>query len=139
MASSLSHYYASAKGGLAHIDPKEMADLTEDFMITALTGAGLGLASASLGGLDKKIAGFPVPLDGLASIALGFASLSTRSPGLKIASIAAGGSAATRTFEAIFKKGIGVHGEFEDLGGGYGGMGFGGGSHDRLVEAAKYL
>ena len=129
-------------------------------MIAAAAGAGIGLVSASIGGLDKKIAGLPVPVDGAIAVGLGMAGLSMGGESgkiLKIASIAAGGSAAVRTFEALLKSGLHVKGELEDLGGGYGGMGWGGlpfhGQHplvgpgvgfgqassDRLVESAKYL
>lgn len=157
--SSMTGYYGRMKSGFGNIDAKDMAQLGEDWLITAATGAGIGLMSAALGGLDKKVAGFPVPLDGLASIALGVAGLEMKGESgkiLKIASIAAGGSAAVRTFEAFFKAGLHVKGEFEDLGSGgmgisghlapYGrtplvgpGVGFGAGAGDRLVEAAKYL
>jgi len=127
------------------------------------------LVSAAVGGLDKNIMGFNVPVDGLISIALGAAGLMDhanhkRSSILKIASIAAGGSAAVRTFEKFFKSNMhgvfGIKGEFEDLGrhgiGQMGvsghrfhglpaynqrgpGMGYGASAQDRLVEAARYL
>jgi hypothetical protein len=73
---------------------------------------------------------------------------------MKIASIAAGGSAAVRTFERFFKAGFSAKGEFEDLGSGMMGIsgyrvhglpgqvyntGFGVGAQDRLVEASRYL
>jgi hypothetical protein len=158
---SLVEYYHHAKGGFANIDPKDMAQLGEDWMVTAATGAGVGLISAAFGGLDKKVAGFPVPLDGLISVGLGFTGLSMKGDvgrALTIASIAAGGSAAVRTFETFFKRGFKVKGEFEDLGGGLGwqlgmggvpfhgqqplvgaGVGFGQADQDRLVAAARYL
>ena len=149
------------KSGMGSIDPKDMAQLTEDWMITAAAGAGVGLLSAALGGLDKKIAGMNVPLDGLVSVGLGFAGLQMKGStgkALKIASIAAGGSAAVRTFEKFFKAGFRAKGDFEDLGtfgavGGHRfhgalpaydqsfgpGVGFGVGAQDSLVEAAKYI
>lgn len=158
---SMTSYYGRMKHGLGGIDSKEMVQLGEDYLVVAATGAGIGLMSAALGGLDKKILNFPVPMDGLLSIGLGIAGLEAKGETgkiLKLASIAAGGSAAVRTFEGFFKRALNVKGEFEDLGGGYGGMGFGGhlkpygqiplvgpgvgfgaGQQDRLVEAAKYL
>lgn len=158
---SLTEYYGRAKSGFGSINPRDMAQLTEDWLVTAAAGAGVGLVSAALGGLDKKVAGFPVPLDGLISIGLGFAGLQMSGDTgkiLKIASIAAGGSAAVRTFETFFKKGFKASGEFEDLGGGLGwqlgmggmpfhgqqplvgpGVGFGQADQDRLVAAARYL
>jgi hypothetical protein len=148
MASSLAEYYGRAKSGFGTINPRDMAQLGEDWMVTAATGAGVGLLSAALGGLDHEIAGFPVPIDGLASLALGYAGLSMGGETgemLKIASIAAGGSAAVRTFEGFFKKGFGtkVKGEFEELSFSQKnllpGFGFGQSAQDRLVEAAKYL
>ena len=160
---SMTEYYGRMKSGMGSIDPKDMAQLTEDWMITAAAGAGVGLLSAALGGLDKKIAGMNVPLDGLVSIGLGFAGLQMKGStgkALKIASIAAGGSAAVRTFEKFFKAGFKAKGDFEDLTSGaalgisghrfhgalpaydqaFGpGVGFGVGAQDSLVEAAKYL
>ena len=155
---SMTSYYGRMKSGIGNIDAKDMAQLGEDWLVTAATGAGIGLLSAALGGLDKKVFGLPVPVDGLVAIGLGVTGLQVRGEAgkmMKIASIAAGGSAAVRTFEAFFKTGLHVHGEFEDLGRGYGGfggqlpygqvplvgpgVGFGVGASDRLVEAAKYL
>jgi hypothetical protein len=134
---ALSEYYGRAKAGIAGINPAEAADLGEDWLIAGATGAALGALSAMGGGLDKKVAGFPVPLDGVASAALALGGLLTHSKELKVASIAAAGSASTRAFEKIFKKGVGAHGELDEgtLSLGYGAEG----SHDRLVEAAKYL
>lgn len=160
--SSLTHYYGRAKEGIAGINPRDMAQLGEDWLITAVAGAGVGVMSAALGGLDKQVAGFPVPLDGLVSVGLGVVGLQMggdTGKALKIASIAVGGSAAVRTFEKFFEKGFGsklfkAHGEFEDVGSfdstpgygalpGYGATGpvfaFGQGARDRLVEAARYL
>lgn len=159
MAFSLTHHYTRAKSGLMNIDPKEATQLAEDWLIAGGTGLALGLMSAAFGGLDKKVMGMNVPIDGLAALALGGVGLATRSRELQIASIAAGGSASTRTFEAFFKKGMGVHGDFDsqDIPFGFGhqpaqlagfgqqsqfapGFGFGFGSEkDRLVEAAKAL
>lgn len=145
--SSLGHYYGRAKQGLMGIDPKEATELAEDWMIAGAAGAGLGLISASIGGLDKSIAGMSVPVDGLVAAGLAVAGLTTNSKQLKTASIAAGGSAATRTFEKFFKRALNVHGEIEegtyDLGFGHRGV-FGGvfgqdSAHDQLVAAAKYL
>lgn len=148
--SSLSHYYAKAKGGLMDINPNEAVQLGEDLAIAGITGAALGLMAASTGGMDKTILGVKVPMDGVASIGLALAGLSIRSPELKVASIAAGGSAAARTFEGLFKK-MTAHGDFdaEDLPFGYGaddpeqleaGYGYGYGyGQDRLVEAAANL
>lgn len=153
------------KSGLGSIDPKDMAQLSEDWMIATITGAGIGLVSGAIGGLDKKIAGYNVPIDGLIALALGGFGLQAGGDGgkvLKIASIAAGGSAAVRTFEKFFKAGFKVKGEFEDLGStgfsnlsglsgsrfygelpGYqqsgSGVGFGVSEQDRLVEASRYL
>ena len=162
---SMTHYYSRMKSGIGSIDPKDMAQLGEDYMIVAATGLGVGLLSGAIGGLDKKIAGFNVPIDGLISIGLGLAGLQMKGAtgsALKIASIAAGGSASVRTFEKFFKGAFGVKGEFKDLdpnlmaisgyrmagqnmlGSGqtpfYGpGVGFGVRAQDRLVEAARYL
>lgn len=161
---SLTAYYGQLKHGIGHINPEEAAQLGEDWLITAATGAGIGLMSAALGGLDHKVFGISLPVDGLVAVGLGVAGLQVGGETgqmLKIASIAAGGSAAVRTFEAFFKSGLHVHGEFEDLGSGGAGMGFGGRGHhrmgyggvplvgpgvgfgaaaqDRLVEASKYL
>ena len=121
---AMTHYYGRMKGSIESINPKDMSQLTEDWLITAAAGAGIGLVSAAVGGLDKNIMGFNVPVDGLISIALGAAGLmdhanQKRSSILKIASIAAGGSAAVRTFEKFFKSNMhgvfGIKGEFEDL------------------------
>ncbi len=149
---SLAQYYGRAKFGFAGINPRAMTQLGEDWMVTAAAGAGIGLMSGALGGLDKNIAGFNVPLDGLVSLGLGVAGLEMGGEmghALKIASIAAGGSAAVRTFEKFFAKGFkGVKGEFEDFtsSSGYGslpeysgGFAFGQSHQDRLIEAAKYL
>ncbi|VVB55227.1 Uncharacterised protein [uncultured archaeon] len=157
---SMTEYYGRMKGGLSSIDPKDMAQLSEDWLVVAGTGAAIGLISGAIGGLDKKVAGFNVPIDGLLSIGLGVAGLQMKGDTgkiLKIASVAAGGSAAVRTFERFFKGAFHVKGELEDLGSGmmgisghrfhgqnqlpgYGyGVGFGVGAQDRLVEAAKYL
>lgn len=145
--SSLTHYYQRAKSGIAGINPKDMVDLGEDYLVVGATGAMLGLISASIGGLDKTIAGFKVPVDGATSIALGVASISMRSKELRTASIAAGGSAATRTFEGFFKKAMGAHGEFDSNvmqqlpGGAPPGYGYGWGaeSADPLLRAAQGL
>jgi hypothetical protein len=148
MAHSLSHYYQRAKGGIANINGKDLANLGEDYLITGVTGAVLGLISASIGSLDKTVAGMPVPVDGAISMGLGLASLSMRSPELRVASIAAGGSAAARTFEKFFKKAMGAHGEFD--GGAFpqlspgmqAGYGYGWGaeaSNDPLLRAAAGL
>jgi hypothetical protein len=152
----MTEYYGRMKSGLGSIDPKDMAQLSEDWMIATATGAAIGLMSGGLGGLDKKIAGINVPLDGLVAMGLGVFGLQaggSTGKTMKIASIAAGGSAAVRTFEKFFKAGFKVKGEFEDLGSSglnyqmYGrqpqefgpGVGFGVGEQDRLVEAARYL
>lgn len=157
---SISEYYGRMKAGAGSINPKDATQLGEDYMIVAATGLGVGLISGAIGGLDKKIAGFNVPVDGLIAFGLGYAGLQFKSQPLKIASIAAGGSAAVRTFERFFKSAFHVKGELEDIGSGmmgisgyrvhgqlgsgqtpyYGpGVGFGVGAQDRLVEASKYL
>ena len=153
---SLMEYYGRSKSGFGSMHPRDMTQLGEDWLITAAAGAGVGLVSASIGGLDKTIAGVSVPVDGLIAIGLGFAGLQMGGDTgkmLKIASIAAGGSAAVRTFEAFFKRGLKVKGEFEELGSGSGwqlgaggplpqfgpGVGFGNADQDRLVAAARYL
>lgn len=155
---SLTMYYGRMKHGFGTINPAEAAQLGEDWLIAAATGAGLGLMSAALGGLDQKVFGVSVPVDGLVSVGLGVVGLQMGGESgqlLKIASIAAGGSAAVRTFESFFKSGLRVKGDFEDLGSsgfgdhrqmGYGGVplvgpgvGFGAAAQDRLVEASKYL
>ncbi len=142
---SLSHYYSSAKHGLGAINPVEATELGEDMLIAGGTGAVLGLISAAKGGsLDMTIAGMSIPIDGLMSFGLGLAGLSLKSKELKTAAIAAGGSAATRTFSAFFKKGLAAHGDLDAANEAFGndGMQYGWGadaSHDRLVEAAKFL
>lgn len=152
---SLSEYYGNMKAGVGSIDPQDMAQLGEDWMVTAAAGAGIGLVSAALGGLDKKIAGVTVPVDGLIAVGLGVTGLQMSGQSgqfLKLASIAAGGSAAVRTFEKFFKAGFKVKGDFEDihpmqLPGRFGsesqvfgpGVGFGLSDQDALVEASKYL
>lgn len=146
--SSLSHYYAKAKGGLMNINPHEAVQHGEDMAIAGATGAVLGLMAASTGGMDKTILGVKVPMDGAASVVLALAGLSIRSPELKTASIAAAGSASARTFEGLFRK-MTAHGDFDadDIPFGYGaddpeqldaGYGYGYGQ-DRLVEAAANL
>jgi len=136
---SLAHYYGRAKAGIAGINPVEATDLMEDWMIAGATGAGLALMSVSSKGLDAKLGGITIPLDGLAAIGLGVAGLSLHSKELKVASIAAGGAASARVFAGFFKKGLGTHGELDEgtyaLGAGWGAEG----EHDRLVEAARYL
>jgi hypothetical protein len=147
------------KHGLGTINPDEAVQLGEDWLIAAATGAGIGLMSAALGGLDKKVLGVNLPMDGLVSVGLGLVGLQVGGESgqlLKIASIAAGGSAAVRTFESFFKSGLKVKGDFEELGStdmgfgghrmGYGGVplvgpgvGFGAAAQDQLVEASKYL
>ena len=159
MSTSLTAYYGRMKHGLGTINPDEAVQLGEDWMIAAATGAGIGLMSAALGGLDKKVFGVSLPVDGLVSVGLGLVGLQVGGESgqlLKIASIAAGGSAAVRTFESFFKSGLKVKGDFEDLGStgmgfgghrmGYGGVplvgpgvGFGAEAQDQLVEASKYL
>jgi len=162
---AMTDYYGRMKGAIGSINPHDATQLGEDWMITAAAGAGVGLLSAALGGLDRKIMGVNVPVDGLLSIALGGVGLMAHGtkyhkygPALKIASIAAGGSAAVRTFEKFFKTNIHFRGEFEDLQHGmmniggrhhhfHGlpayqqgpGMGYGANAQDRLVEAARYL
>jgi hypothetical protein len=157
---SLTEYYGKMKHGFGTINPEEAAQLGEDWLIAAATGAGIGLMSAAMGGLDHKVFGVSLPVDGLVAVGLGVVGLQMGGESgqlLKIASIAAGGSAAVRTFESFFKTGLHIKGEFEDLGGssmgfgghhrmGYGGVplvgpgvGFGAAAQDRLVEASKYL
>jgi hypothetical protein len=150
---SLTEYHQNMKNAIAGIDPADVAELGEDYMVVAAAGLGVGLISGAIGGLDHKIAGFNVPVDGLLSLALGGLGLHLRNDMIKTASIAIGGSASVRTFERFFKKAFGVKGEFEDLGmGQFGGqqapfqlpgmrpkMGFGASDQDALVEAAKFL
>lgn len=153
----LAAYYGRAKSSFGSINPHDMTQLGEDWLIVAGTGAGIGLLSGALGGLDKTVAGFQVPVDGLVSVGLGIAGLQVSGEAgkaMKIASIAAGGSAAVRTFEKFFGKAFAtkVKGDFEDFGQsssfgalpGYGGpygptVAFGQSYRDRLTEAAKYL
>lgn len=150
MSHGLSHYYSKAKGGLMGINPREATQLGEDWMIAGGTGLVLGLVSASIGGLDKQVAGMAVPVDGLAAAGLAIAGLAIGSPELKTASIAAGGSAATRTFEKFFKKSFAANGEGDFEGENeysYGAepaqlqdqYGYGYGHEDRLVAAAANL
>jgi hypothetical protein len=130
---------------MSTISGKELTEIGEDMVIAGATGAVLGLISASLGGLDKTVAGMPVPVDGALSVGLAFAGAGMRSQELRLASVAAGGSAATRTFEKFFKKAMGAHGEFDGQaeipqfpGAGYG-YGWGFESGDRLAAAAQAL
>lgn len=145
MAHSLSHYYSSAKGSLAGINPVEMTELGEDWLIAGAAGAAIGLMSAAKNGvLDVKLAGMTIPLDGLFAVGLGGAGLALHSKELRTASIAAGGAASARVFTGFFKKGLAAHGEIEEnpqLAAGYGAeYGWGADAdHDRLVQAAKYL
>lgn len=149
---SMTEYYGRMKSGVGSINPKDMAQLGEDYMIVAASGLAVGLISGAIGGLDKKIAGFNVPVDGLLSLGLGFMGLQMKGnsgQALKVASIAIGGSASVRTFERFFKGAFGVHGEFNELPGrqapkqlgtGFGrGFGFGMSQNDRLIDAARYL
>jgi hypothetical protein len=147
---SLTEYYGQTKAGIANIDPEDMAELGEDYLVVAATGAAVAMTGTLFGGLDKEVLGFPVPLDGVISVGLGVIGLSMRSDALKVASIAAGGSAAVRTFEGFFKRGFGVKGELEEVGRHYGGLpgyegpygptfAFGQSAQDRLVAAARYL
>lgn len=154
---SLTEYYGRAKGSFGTMNPADVAQLGEDWMIAGATGVGLGLVSVALGGLDKKIFGFSVPMDGVAAGVLGLIGLQMRGStgnALKLASVAAAGSAGVRTFEKFFKAGFKMSGEFEELSGmgisghfrGHGdypafgpAAGFGAGAQDALVEAAKYL
>ena len=159
---ALTHYYGRMKHSIAGINSYEATALGEDLMVATAAGAGIGLISATMGGLDRKIAGFEVPVDGLISIALGVGGLMTHhykyAHVMKIASIAAGGSAAVRTFEKFFRSNLhslGIKGEFEDLGSrgighrgypgqlpGYApgpGIAYGASPQDRLVDAARYL
>jgi hypothetical protein len=163
---SMTEYYSRMKGGIASIDPQDATQLGEDWLITCAAGMGTGLISGAIGGLDKKIAGITVPIDGLMSLGIGGLGLVMKGDSgkiLKLASIALGGSAAVRTWEKFFKGAFHVKGEFEDLGGGYSGLegggmsgrwhglpgyqqryvgpgvGFGVGEQDRLVEASRYL
>ncbi len=160
-ATSLTAYYGRMKHGFGSINAAEAAQLGEDWLIAAATGAGIGLMSAAMGGLDHKVFGMSMPVDGLVSVGLGLVGLQMGGESgqlLKIASIAAGGSAAVRTFESFFKSGLKVKGDFEELGSGGAGMGFGGhrmgyggvplvgpgvgfgaAAQDQLVEASKYL
>jgi len=152
---------------MMNINPREATDHAEKMLIAGGTGAVIGMISASTGGLDKKIAGLTVPVDGLLSFGLSLAGLGMHSPELLTASIAAAGSASARTFEGFFKKGLGAHGDFDGndipFGTEYPQLGFGDGGHghvpamagqfggqfsagfgfgserDRLVEAAKAL
>ena len=159
---AMTAYYHRMKSGIANINSHEATALGEDLMVATAAGAGIGLISATMGGLDRKIAGFEVPVDGLISIALGVGGLMTHhykyAHVMKIASIAAGGSAAVRTFEKFFRSNLhslGIKGEFEDLGSrgigyrgypgqlpGYApgpGIAYGASPQDRLVDAARYL
>lgn len=136
----LAHYYGKAKGGLLNINPKEAVELGEDWMIVAAAGGAMGFLSASVGGLDKSFAGMPVPLDGAASVGLGFLGLALRSPELRTASIALGGSASVRTFEKFFKKALSVNGEYDDEAAALGmGYDYGSDDEDPLIAAAQYL
>lgn len=112
---SMSSYYARAKGGIANINPAEMAQFSEDMMLAGATGLGLGFISASIGGLDKEVAGLQIPIDGLAALGLGLFGLSNRTPEINKAAIAAMGSVSTRMSERFFKRAFGVHGEGDDL------------------------
>lgn len=140
---SLAHYYARGKAGLMNINTHEAVQHGEDLLIAGGTGLALGLISASIGGLDKHVAGMEVPVDGAVSFGLALAGLSIKSPELKVASIAAAGSASTRTFEKFFKKTL-AHGDFDgnDIPFGHElpAMGYGyGAEQDSLMATAEYL
>jgi len=144
MAHSLSHYYGSAKKGIAGINPVEATELGEDMLIATGAGALLGLIAAAKKGLDVKIAGMTIPVDGLLSFGFGLGGLSLRSKELKVAAIATGGAASTRVFTKFFTKGLAINGELEDAVHGEFGASdeYGWGAdagHDKLVEAAKFL
>lgn len=151
---SLSHYYGRTREAFGNINPHEAWKLGEHWAIAGFAGAGVAAIGSAIGGLDKKVGGIPVPVDGAAAVVLGTIGLSIKSEELKIASIALGGSAAVRTFSKLFGNKLGAHGEIDDWasGGASGMFGFGNApqfspgygwgqdvSHDRLVEAAKYL
>ena len=153
---SLSHYYGSARSAFGSINPDDAWKLGEEWGIGAIAAAGAVGIAAAVGGMDKKVFGMPVPVDGAMAVGLGLFALSSKSKELRVASIALGGSAAVRTFSKLFGAKLGLHGEIDDwTSSGYSGMGFGFGnaatqfspgygwgqdlSHDRLVEAAKYL
>jgi hypothetical protein len=141
---SLAHYYSRARGGLLGISPAAATDLAEDWAVAGLMGAALGAIASQAGGLDKKFGGMVVPLDGLAAAACALTGLSMHNKQLQTASIAAIGSASTRIFTRALSKGkVSVTGEIEsafaELPIGSDSMGWGAESHDRLVEAAKYL
>lgn len=140
---SLAHYYGRARSGLMGISPAAATDLAEDWAVAGLMGAALGAIASQAGGLDKKFGGMVIPLDGLAAAACALTGLSMGNKQLQVASIAAVGSASTRIFTRALSKGaVGAHGEIESamselpFGNDYG---WGQESHDRLVEAAKYL
>src|SRR3982750_2503458 len=104
---SLAHHYARAKAGLGGINPKEATEHGERLLIAGGTGLALGAISAATGGRDKKIAGVNGPRGGLDADGLGSGGFAKASPEVLAASMAAAGSASTRTFEGIFKKGLG--------------------------------
>lgn len=143
---SLSHYYGKARSSVMGINTHEAVELGEDWAVAGLMGAALGAIASQSGGLDKKVGGMVVPLDGIAAAACALTGLSMRNHQLKTASIAAIGSASTRIFTRALSKGaLGAHGEIEsamaempELGFGQH-YGWGEEGHDRLVEAAKYL
>lgn len=140
---SLAHYYSRARGSLMGISPAAAVELGEDWAVAGLMGAALGAISAQSGGLDKTVGGTTVPLDGIAAAACALAGLSMHNHQLKVASIAAIGSASTRIFSRALAKTLGTHGEIESAMAELPGLGFGYGwgsdGHDRLVEAAKNL
>jgi len=163
---SLGSYYRRAMGA---IGGHSIGQMSMAWGAAGFTGAGLGLLSNSLGGLDQKVGSFSIPIDAVAGVALGVAAVGARSQVLKAASIAAIGHASVRFFEGMFHRhGVtipGLHAGYDmpDLAdlypghpagftthrAGFGGFGgtppysyFGGvqpPQHDRLVEAAKYL
>jgi len=146
MARSLSEYYGSAKSGIRSISMAQAEKLGEDMAVAAGAGAAIGLLAGAVGGLDHTVAGFKIPVDGAVGLGLGLASLKVSGGvghALKVASIAATGSAAVRTFETFFAKSFPpkVKGDFEDIGMSlpWGNAQFSFGQQDRLVEAAKYL
>jgi len=160
---SLASYYRRAMGSLGG---HSIGTMSMDWATAAGTGAALALVSNSLGSLDHKLGGINVPIDAVAGVALGVASVGARSHMLKAASLVAVGHWVVRSLEGVFHKsglhipGLHAHGgDFPDLAhaypghpagiagfGGYGGVPpysyFGGvtpPAHDRLVEAARYL
>jgi hypothetical protein len=100
---SLVDYYNASRAPAPIEQPT--AELGEALAIAAGTGAALAfVAAVDPDGLGFDVSCFKVPIDGAIGLGLGAASVSIKSPELRIASLAAIGAASARTFSRIFMR-----------------------------------